>query len=66
LAAAEYGITGSTASVEGILASIKMNRLTSCLALTASFCAGNNRQKQKHPKNWESFKAVYRTQFEEV
>jgi DNA transposition AAA+ family ATPase len=66
LAAAEYGITGSTASVEGILSSIRMNRLTSCLALTASFCAGNNRQKQKHPKNWESFKAVYRTQFEEV
>ena len=40
LAAGAYGITGSTACVESLLASIKMNRLTSCLALTASWCGG--------------------------
>jgi hypothetical protein len=43
-----------------------MNRLTSCLALTASWCSGNNRAKEKHPKDWESFKAVYKAQFEEA
>ena len=43
VAAEAYGITGSTASVETILSSIRMNRLTSCLALTASasFTPGN-------------------------
>jgi DNA transposition AAA+ family ATPase len=66
LAAEAYGIKGSTASVEGLLSRIKMNRLTSCLALTASWCSGNNRAKEKHPKNWESFRAVYKAQFEEV
>jgi hypothetical protein len=66
LAAGAYGITGSTACVESLLASIKMNRLTSCLALTASWCGGNNKSKQKHPLNWESFRAVYRSQFEEA
>ena len=66
MAAEAYGITGSTASVEAILSSIRMNRLTSCLALTASWCNGNNRAKQKHPKTWESFRAVYKSQFEEV
>jgi hypothetical protein len=66
LAAKAYGIGGSTACVEGILSNIRMNRLTSCLALTASWCAGNNKSKQKHPLNWESFRAVYRSQFEEV
>lgn len=66
LAAKAYGIGGSTACVEAILSNIRMNRLTSCLALTASWCAGNNRSKQKHPLNWESFRAVYRSQFEEV
>lgn len=66
LAAEAYGIKGSTASVEGLLSRIKMNRLTSCLALTASWCSGNNRAKERHPKNWESFKAVYKAQFEEV
>ena len=66
VAAEAYGITGSTASVEAILSSIRMNRLTSCLALTASWCNGNNRAKQKHPKTWESFRAVYKSQFEEV
>ena len=66
LAARAYGIGGSTACVEGILSNIRMNRLTSCLALTASWCAGNNTSKQKHPLNWESFRAVYRSQFEEV
>ena len=66
LAAKAYGIGGSTACVENILANIRMNRFTSCLALTASWCAGNNKSKQKHPLNWESFRAVYRSQFEEV
>jgi hypothetical protein len=66
LAAKAYGIGGSTACVENILSDIRMNRLTSCLALTASWCAGNNKSKQKHPLNWESFRAVYRSQFEEV
>ena len=66
LAAEAYGIKGSTACVEGLLAKIKMNRLTSCLALTASWCNGNNHAKEKHPKNWESFRAVYKAQFEEV
>ena len=55
-----------SAAVEALLATIRMNRLTSCLALTASWCAGNNRSRQKHPLNWESFRAVYRSQFEEV
>ena len=66
LAAEAYGITGSTACVESLLSTIRMNRLTSCLALTASWCAGNNKSKQKHPLNWESFRAVYRSQFEEA
>ena len=66
LATEAYGITGSTATVAGILASIRMNRLTSCLALTASWCSGNNKTKQKHPKTWESFRTVYKSQFEEV
>jgi DNA transposition AAA+ family ATPase len=66
LAAEAYGIKGSTVCVEGLLAKIKMNRLTSCLALTASWCNGNNHAKEKHPKNWESFRAVYKAQFEEV
>lgn len=66
LAAEAYGIKGSTACVDGLLSRIKMNRLTSCLALTASWCNGNNPSKEKHPKNWESFRAVYKAQFEEV
>lgn len=66
LAAEAYGIKGSTACVDGILATIRMNRLTSCLALTASYCNGNNRLKQKHPKTWESFRTVYKSQFEEA
>ena len=66
LAAEAYGISGPTDCVDAILSKIRMNRLTSCLALTASWCSGNNRTKQKHPKNWESFRAVYKSQFEEV
>lgn len=66
LAAEAYGIKGSTACVDALLDRIKMNRLTSCLALTASWCNGNNYAKEKHPKNWESFRAVYKAQFEEV
>jgi hypothetical protein len=65
LAAEAYGLSGSAACVESLLSTIRMNRLTSCLALTASWCAGNNKSKQKHPLNWESFRAVYRSQFEE-
>lgn len=65
LAARAYSIGGSTACVENILSNIRMNRLTSCLALTASWCAGNNKSKEKHPLNWESFRAVYRKQFDE-
>lgn len=65
-AAKAYGICGSTDCVEGILSTIRMNRLTSCLALTASWCSGNNKSRQKHPLNWESFRAVYRSQFEEA
>ena len=49
-----------------ILQTIRMNRLVSCLALTASWCAGNNKKHERHPLNWESFRAVYRSQFEEV
>ena len=66
LAAEAYGIGGLTDCVDAILSKIRMNRLTSCLALTASWCGGNNRTKQKHPKNWESFRAVYKSQFEEA
>ena len=66
LAAEAYGLSGSPACVESLLSTIRMNRLTSCLALTASWCAGNNKSKQKHPLNWESFRAVYRSQFEEA
>ena len=66
LAAEAYGITGSPDCVETLLAKIGMNRLTSCLALTASWCAGNNRSKQRHPLTWESFRAVYRSQFMEA
>ena len=66
LAAEAYGISGDSGCGEALLATIRMNRLTSCLALTASWCAGNNRSRQKHPLNWESFRAVYRSQFEEV
>lgn len=66
LAAEAYGIGGPTDCVAGILQTIRMNRLVSCLALTASFCAGNNKAKQRHPKTWASFRAVYKAQFEEV
>jgi hypothetical protein len=66
LAAAAYGISGPSGCVESLLATIRMNRLVSCLALTASWCAGNNRAREPHPLNWESFRAVYRSQFEEA
>ena len=66
LAAAAYGITGPTKPVENILRTIRMNRLTTTLTMTASWCNGHNRQKQKHPKNWDSFLAVYKATFEEV
>lgn len=65
LAARAYGIGGSTACVENILSDIRMNHLTSCLALTVSWCAGNNKSHEKHPLNWESFRAVYRYQLGE-
>ena len=66
LAAAAYGISGPTDCVESLLQSVRMNRLVSCLALTASWCAGNNKARERHPLNWESFRAVYRSQFEEA
>ena len=66
LAAEAYGIKGSPDCVESLLSTIRMNRLTSCLALTASWCAGNNKSREKHPLNWKSFLAVYRSQFEEA
>jgi len=66
MAAEAYGISGSTACVDNILSQIRMNRLTSCLALTANWCNGNNKSGKRHPLNWESFRAVYRSQFEEV
>lgn len=66
LAAAAYGISGPTGCVDSLLQTIRMNRLVSCLALTASWCAGNNRARAPHPLNWESFRAVYRSQFEEA
>lgn len=65
LAAKAYGITGNKACVENILKGIRMNRLTTCLNMTASWCAGNNKTKQTHPKTWESFKAVYKSTFQE-
>ena len=65
LAGRAYGITGPIDCVESTLQTIRMNRLTSCLALTASWCAGNNKSKQKHPLTWESFRKVYSSQFEE-
>ena len=55
-----YGIGGSTAKVENLLRGIRMNRLTTVLAMTVSWCNGNNKAKVRHPKNWESFAAVYR------
>ena len=66
MAGEAYGITGPTDGVEALLATVRMNRLTSCLALTASWCAGNNKSRQRHPLTWESFKAVYKSQFEEA
>lgn len=61
-----YGIRGSTKPVENLLRGIRMNRLTTVLAMTASWCAGNNKAKVRHPKNWESFAAVYRQAIEGV
>ena len=65
LAAAAYGIAGDTKPVENILRTIRMNRLTTTLTMTASWCAGNNARRIKHPRNWESFAAVYKSTFEE-
>lgn len=66
LAGRAYGITGPLDGVANLLSTIRMNRLVSCLALTANWCMGNNRSKTPHPKTWASFKAVYKSQFEEV
>ena len=65
LAAKSYGIGGSKACVENLLATIDMNRLTTCLAVTVRWCNGENRKKEKHPKNWESFRSVYKATFGE-
>lgn len=66
LAASSYGISGSMKPVENILRTIRMNRLTTILTMTASWCNGNNKTRTKHPKTWESFAAVYKATFEEV
>lgn len=63
LAAAAYGITGPKSGVENLLATIRMNRLTTCLAVTARWCNGENKRREKHPKNWESFRSVYKSTF---
>lgn len=63
LAAEAYGISGPTDCVDALLSTIRMNRLTSCLALTASWCAGNNKRRERHPLDWDSFRRVYRSQF---
>lgn len=64
--AAAYGIGGSAKPVENILRTIRMNRLMTTLTMTASWCAGNNRARARHPKSWESFASVYKATFEEV
>lgn len=66
LAGAAYGITGGVEKAEAILQTIRMNRLTACLTMTASWCDGNNRKRERHPKTWESFVAVYKATFEEA
>lgn len=64
LAGATYGIKGSTKTVENLLRNVRMNRLTTILAMTEKWCAGMNKSKQKHPLNWESFAQVYNATFE--
>ena len=58
LAAKAYGITGSKACVENLLATIDMNRLTTCLAVTVRWCNTN-----KHQKTWEIFRKIYKKTF---
>lgn len=64
LAAQAYGIGGDKRPVENILRSIRMNRLTTILAMTVAWCNGQNRSGTRHPKTWESFGKVYKTTFE--
>ncbi len=66
LAAETYGITGDWGCCENILKGIRMNRLTTCLTMTVSWCNGNNKSKTRHPKTWESFARVYKATFEEA
>ena len=63
MAAEVYGIKGPKACCENLLATIRMNRLTTCLALTARWCNGDNPRKQKHPLTWESFRQIYKATF---
>lgn len=60
LAAQAYGITGSKTGVESLLKTIRMNRLTTCLTITVAWC-----RKKNKPLNWESFKTIYKSTFEE-
>lgn len=60
LVAAAYGISGSKACVESLLKTIRMNRLTTCLKITVAWC-----RKKNKPLNWESFKTIYKSTFEE-
>lgn len=64
LAAKTYGISGDKSCVENILKDIRMNRLMTCLKMTVSWCNGENQTRERHPKNWQSFKAVYKAVFE--
>ena len=64
LAGEAYGIGGDFGKAENILLTIRMNRLTTCLTMTAAWCDGNNAKKVRHPKTWDSFAAVYKATFE--
>lgn len=66
LAGETYGIQGDWRVCENILKGIRMNRLTTCLTMTVSWCNGNNKRKERHPKTWESFAKVYKATFEEA
>lgn len=64
-AAEAYGIGGDRRPVENILRRIRMNRLTTVLTMTAGWCAGNNKRRERHPRTWESFAKVYKATMEE-
>lgn len=55
-----YGVSGEYERAASLLSSIRMNRLVSCLAMTAAYCSGKG-----HPRTWKTFLGVYRRQFGE-